>query len=97
MAVKRGDLARETVRNKIIEAFGVDYVGTVDKKIYVQAKDGENGETLQFAIAMTMPKTPINAAAGTSTGETNVTMTVTELSESDVAKVAALKKMLGVE
>lgn len=96
MAVKRGDLAREAVRNKIIEAFGADYVGTVDKKIYVQAKDGENGETLQFAIAMTMPKTPISAAS-TSTGEVDIAETPTELSESDAAKVAALKKMLGVE
>lgn len=95
MAVKRGDAAREAVKNKIIEAFGTDYIDTVDKKIYVQAKDGENGELLQFAITMTMPKTQI--AAGSSVESTSMPKeTSTELSESDAAKIAELKKMLGV-
>lgn len=40
-------------------AFGADYIGEQDKKIYVWADDG--GERVQIAIAMTCPKTPIAA------------------------------------
>ena len=38
-------------------AFGADYIGQQDKKIYVWADDG--GERVQIAIAMTCPKTPV--------------------------------------
>ena len=40
-------------------AFGADYIGEQDKKIYVWADDG--GERVQIAIAMTCPKIPIAA------------------------------------
>ena len=56
MAVK-GALAKEAVAKKIAEAFGADYVGEVDKKLYVWSQ--ENGEKIQIAIAMTCPKTPV--------------------------------------
>ena len=56
MAVK-GALAKEYVAKKIAEVFGADYIGEVDKKLYVWAQ--ENGEKIQIAIAMTCPKTPI--------------------------------------
>lgn len=55
----RGSIAKEQVEKKIIEAFGDDYVGTIDKKIYVWSE--ENGERIQIAIAMTCPKTPVGA------------------------------------
>lgn len=55
----RGSLAKEQVEKKIIEAFGGDYVGTIDKKIYVWANDGS--ERVQIAISMTCPKNPIEA------------------------------------
>ena len=57
----RGSIAKEQVEKKIIEAFGDDYVGTIDKKIYVWSE--ENGERIQIAIAMTCPKTPVGATA----------------------------------
>lgn len=55
---KKGEFARESVKNTIIEAFGENFVAFQDKKIYVNEPD-ENGEMIQFAITMTMPKNPI--------------------------------------
>ena len=54
---KRGDTARAEVYEKITTAFGDDFVGVVDKKIYVTAN--EDGEKIQFAITITMPKNQI--------------------------------------
>ena len=55
----RGATAKEKVENKIKEAFGSDYVGVFDKKVYVWADDG--GERVQIAISMTCPKTTVGA------------------------------------
>lgn len=56
MAAK-GSMAKSAVENKIAEAFGFDYIGIFDKKLYVYADDG--GEKVQICIALTCPKTPI--------------------------------------
>ena len=56
MAV-RGNVAKQNVINKIKEAFGADYVGEFDKKIYVFADDG--GERVQIALSLTCPKSQI--------------------------------------
>lgn len=53
----KGAQAKEFVAKKIAEAFGADYVGEADKKLYVWSQ--ENGEKIQVAIAMTCPKNPI--------------------------------------
>lgn len=53
----KGTEAKNLVAKKIAEAFGVDYIGEFDKKIYVQAK--ENGEYVQIALSMTCPKNPV--------------------------------------
>lgn len=58
---KRGDEARAKVYEVIQKAFGEDFVAVVDKKIYVNSK--EDGEKIQFAISITMPKTPIGESA----------------------------------
>ena len=63
MAAK-GTLAKERVEKKIIEAFGADYVATVDKKIYIWAQD-EGAEKVQVCISMTCPKNPVGAEDGT--------------------------------
>ena len=105
---KRGDAAREAVKNKIIEAFGSDFVAFLDKKIYVEAQDGPGGETLQFAITMTMPKTSVARQEGASdlppatgdwTGPAAATPVAapTEITDDDKAKVAELMKKLGLE
>ena len=57
MAAK-GTIAKDLVEAKIKAAFGEDFVGVVDKKIYVAAM--ENGEMVQVAISLTCPKVPIS-------------------------------------
>lgn len=101
---KKGDLARDTVKDTIIKAFNDsgNYVGFQDKKIYVTAQDGPNGEVFQFAITMTMPKVPI--AAADTVGETKIDgatqapipQTPVEPTPEDKAEVERLKKMLGI-
>jgi len=54
----RGSVAKEKVTEKIKAAFGSDYIGEVDKKVYVWADDG--GERVQIALSMTCPKVMIN-------------------------------------
>ena len=55
----KGAVAKTNVISKIASAFGDDYIGEVDKKVYVWADDG--GERVQIAIAMTCPKNPVEA------------------------------------
>lgn len=55
----RGALAKEYAVKKIAEAFGSDFVGEFDKKVYINCP--ENGEMVQIAIAMTCPKKTIGA------------------------------------
>ena len=53
----KGTNAKDAVINKIAMAFGTDYIGEIDKKVYVWADDG--GEKVQIAIALTCPKNPV--------------------------------------
>lgn len=99
---KRGDAARQNVMDIICKAFREDFVGIQDKKIYVWAQDGVNGEKIQFAVSITMPKTPIagggdNAPSTSSSGGAPATeFTPTELAPEDKAKIEELKKRLGI-
>lgn len=61
MAAK-GTEAKNFVIDKIKSAFGADFIGEYNKKIYVWSE--ENGEKLQIAISLTCPKNPV--------GETNL-------------------------
>lgn len=95
--MKKGDVARENVKNTIIEAFGEGFVAVQDKKIYVNSAEGD--EVFQFAISITMPKTPIDAApAGSKATEGSVNSEVkfaaTSLSDTDKQKVEELKQKL---
>lgn len=53
----RGNEAKNQVIQIIKEAFGSNFIGEIDKKIYVEAL--ENGEKVQVAISLTCPKTPV--------------------------------------
>ena len=53
----KGAEAKLHVIEKIAAAFGTDYIGEFDKKIYVWSTEG--GEKMQVAIAMTCPKVPV--------------------------------------
>lgn len=103
MAAK-GSKAKENVKQIIANAFGDKFVGEVDKKLYVWADDG--GETVQIAIAMTMPKNPIGevpkntndwTASAESAGGTTVVGAGAAISPEDEAKIVALMKELGIE
>lgn len=99
---KRGDAARQSVMDTICKAFGDNFVGIQDKKAYVFAQDGVNGERIQFAISITMPKTPIagggDSMPSTSSSEvpTATNFTPTELAPEDKAKIEELKQRLGI-
>lgn len=61
MAAK-GSLAKEEVTKKIAEAFGQNFLGEYEKKLYILAN--ENGEQVQIAISLTCPKNPIPFGEG---------------------------------
>lgn len=57
----RGNMAKEAVIATLREAFGNKFLGKRDKKYYVIADDGENGD-VQIAISLTCPKVEIEFA-----------------------------------
>ena len=57
----KGAVGKQNVTNKIAEAFGADYIGEVDKKLYVWTV--ENGERIQIAITLTCPKVQVESGA----------------------------------
>lgn len=73
MAVK-GAVAKTVVIDKIKEAFGADFVGVSDGKVYVWAMDGT--EKVQIAIGLTCPKTPLGATQDVGMDFNNITTQV---------------------
>lgn len=51
----RGDKAKSAILEKIKETFGSDYIGIIDKKVYIWGNEGN--ERVQIAISLTCPKT----------------------------------------
>ena len=103
MAMRKGDAAKAAVINTILNTFEGSFM--VDKKLYVNVKDGPNGEVVQLSIALTMPKTPVSASAvpvttpatdGNAAAWESKPATPTELSAEDKAKVADLCARLGI-
>lgn len=102
----KGSNAKIAVQNKIALAFGADYIGEQDKKIYVWADDG--GERVQIAISMTCPKNPIaveNEVAHTAwdwSEDAVVTNTPTEafkpaeITEEEKARIADMMNRLNL-
>lgn len=86
---RRGDAAREAVKDKILSTFKDSFVQ--DKKIYLWENDGPGGELIQFAITMTMPKAPVGRTGISETKEDKV-----ELTEEDQKTVEELMKRLGI-
>lgn len=93
--MKSSDLAREAVKKKITEAFNAtdDFIGIQDKKIYVQAK-GEGAEVFQFAITITMPKTPLAGERAVEDSIPTPNAPQTSLSAEDAAKIQELLKRI---
>lgn len=65
----KGAIGKQNVINKIKAAFGADFIGEYDKKLYVYTQ--ENGETVQIAISLTCPKVPVEISAAPVTGDFN--------------------------
>lgn len=59
----RGSEAKNQVEKIIKEAFGDNFIGVFDKKLYVWGQEG--AERVQIAITMTCPKNEIEVAAPT--------------------------------
>lgn len=100
MATRRGDAAKDLITKTILSTFEGSFVS--DKKIYISINDGSSGEVVQIAVSLTMPKTPI-AGGGDGIPSTSgseapaaTNFTPTELAPEDKAKIAALKKQLGI-
>ena len=101
----RGASAKLKVIEKIKQAFGQDYIGKINKKVYVYADD--DGERVQIAISMTCPKNPV---ASVNTAELNYNSGIdftnndtvivapekTEISESERENVRKLMKRMGL-
>lgn len=83
----RGAIGKQNVINKIKEAFGTDFIGEYDKKIYVFANDG--GEQVQIAISLTCPKNPIQVDANVSLDDGDFDFTDDTPKTSKVAVSAA--------
>lgn len=56
----KGAKAKEYITKKLQETFGADFLGEMDKKIYIQAP--EDGTKIQIAISMTCPKNTIEVS-----------------------------------
>lgn len=108
MAAK-GTLAKENVVKILSDAFGSNFIGEFDKKIYVYANDG--GEMVQIAISLTCPKNPIqvDTTVTTASGDwdfsdnpkVNTTIAVAnaapaEITEEEKENIAALMARLGL-
>ena len=74
----KGANAKDNITKILAEAFGSNFIGEYDKKIYVYANDG--GEMVQIAISMTCPKNPIQV-------DTSVTTTSGDWDFSDNPKI----------
>ena len=74
----KGTVAKENVTKILAEAFGSNFIGEYDKKIYVYANDG--GEMVQISISLTCPKNPIQV-------DTSVTTTSGDWDFSDNPKI----------
>lgn len=103
MAAK-GSIAKIEVENRIREAFGKDFAGVADKKLYVWADDG--GERVQISIAMTCPKVYIGedaeagpAIARTGGGidfEAEIPKKSTEVTQEELDRISAMMNKLGL-
>ena len=101
----KGANAKNAVINKIAMAFGTDYIGEVDKKVYVWADDG--GEKVQIAITLTCPKNPVEAggvsaapASGWDFSDKTVTASTpvskAEITPEEQARIADMMNRLGL-
>lgn len=93
----KGALAKEQVTTIIKNAFGQNFLGELDKKLYVLADDG--GEKVQIAISLTCPKSEVSfgvSISQTINDTTEAYTTMAEVTEQETATLTELLKKLGL-
>ncbi len=98
----RGAIGKQKVIEQIAKAFGEDFIGEVDKKVYVWTE--ENGERIQIALTLTCPKTPVvtdNDTGDWDFSESEIKtaptpIVIPEITSEEKEKVADLMKKLGL-
>ena len=99
----KGAQAKIAVTNKIANAFGEDWIGEVNKKLYVWADDG--GERVQISIALTCPKTFVDAPDKNFVPDNDwsddlpagaIPTTYAEISDEEKKNIADLMERLGL-
>lgn len=103
----RGTIGKSEVVKRIQQAFGADYIGEVDRKVYIWANDG--GERVQIAITLTCPKnfvdvpntTPVEKKEdfdwGMDPGGTKLpTSTKAKMTQEEIDRINTLMEKLGL-
>lgn len=99
----KGAEAKAGVIQKIATAFGSDFIGEFDKKIYVWSTEG--GERVQVALALTCPKVPVGTINQSTTQDFEnpivssaapTTFEPVEFTDSERKTVEDLMKQLGL-
>ncbi len=101
----KGAVAKANAVSLIKKAFGTDYIGEFDKKVYIWADDG--GERVQLAISMTCPKVQVGAVPATPIGEEGfnfeeeptvapTTFEPAEVTQEEIDNITELMKKLGL-
>ena len=101
----RGAEGKANVVKKLQAAFGADFIGEYDKKVYVWSQ--ENGEKIQIAISMTCPKNPVGEVTVVSNGGLDFSAAAptaiapavhepAEITEEEKANIADLMAKLGL-
>lgn len=94
----KGSIAKENLLKRFATAVGEDYICEKDKKFYFWST--ENGERVQVAISMTVPKTPVecNAPGGDLNFDTEAPTPAkpVEMGEDEKATLSRLMEELGL-
>lgn len=104
----RGSIAKTNITEKLKNFFGTDFIGEVDRKLYIWADDG--GERVQIAIAMTCPKTNVDfgetggfiepgstvGVVGSYAGKRIETQPIVEMTPEEQENIATLIAKLGL-
>ena len=96
----KGSVAKDNLMKRFQDACGADYVGTEDgKKFFFWST--ENGERVQVAVTMTVPKTPFAGGSGVAAAESNVIdftgkASAVEMSSDERATLNKLMEELGL-
>lgn len=101
MAV-RGTIAKTKAEEIIKNAFGDNFIGIADKKLYIWADDG--GEKVQIAISMTCPKVGLETDTSQNTNSfidgfapsSHTEKTIIEMTPEEEENIAKLIAKLGL-